>query len=69
MQDIIDSDLQLEDIIKIVQKFPRLIMDKMSGIESHFYDIIDGNLNEYRLTISENRKFRFFFWGKTKSYF
>ena len=69
LQDIIDSDLQLEDIIKIVQKLPRLIMDKMSGIESHFYDRIDGDLNEYRLTISGNREFRLFFCGKTKSYF
>lgn len=40
---------------------PRLIMDKMSGIESHFYDRIDGDLNEYRLTISGNREFRLFF--------
>ena len=47
----------------------RLIMDKMSGIESHFYDRIDGDLNEYRLTISGNREFRLFFCGKTKSYF
>ena len=48
---------------------PRLIMDKMSGIESHFYDRIDGDLNEYRLTISGNREFRLVFCGKTKSYF
>lgn len=44
-------------------------MDKMSGIESHFYDIIDGDLNEYRLTISENRKFRLFFLRKDKIIF
>lgn len=68
LQDIIDSDLQLEDIIKIVQKLPRLIMDKMSGIESHFYDIIDGDLNEYRLTISENRKFRLFFFEERQNH-
>ena len=30
-------------------------MDKMSGIESQFYDRIDGELNEYILTISGNR--------------
>ena len=33
---ILIRDLQLEDIIKIVQKLPWLIMDKMSGIELHF---------------------------------
>lgn len=69
LQDIIDSDLQLEDIIKIVQKLPRLIMDKMSGIESHFYDRIDGDLNEYRLTISGNRELRLFFLWKDKIIF
>lgn len=48
---------------------PRLIMDKMSGIESHFYDRIDGDLNEYRLTISGNREFRLFFLWKDKIIF
>lgn len=44
-------------------------MDKMSGIESHFYDRIDGDLNEYRLTISGNREFRLFFLWKDKIIF
>ena len=48
---------------------PRLIMDKMSGIESHFYDRIDGVLNEYRLTSSLYREFRLFFLWKDKIIF
>ena len=53
---------------------PRLIMDKMSGIESHFYDRIDGDLNDLLLVeivnsdcFSVERQNHIFKWWSKKT--
>lgn len=69
LQDILKSNLDNMDALKIVQKLPILISEKMLGRENHFYDKIDDDLDEYRLTVSGNREFRLFFLWKEKIIF
>ena len=54
-----------EDIYKIIKNINNLISDKQTGTKSHWWDDLGDGLNEYRVSISAGREFRWFFiWGE-----
>jgi len=61
VQAIVENGLLLEDIQKILRQLPMLIEDKQNGRKTHRWENIDGPINEYRVTISEDREFRIMF--------
>ena len=41
------------------------MMDKSQGLKSHWWDSVEADICEYRISISSNREFRLFFlWKK-----
>lgn len=60
-----ENDLSPEDHWKIFSNILRLIEDKKAGRKTHFWDNIEGAINEYRITVSGDREFRMLFlWEK-----
>ena len=61
-----EADLTDKDLEKVLESLQNVITDKSSGTKSRFWDDLGGGLNEYRLTVSAGREFRWYFtWGKT----
>lgn len=58
---LLENGLLPEDFWKIFSNIPRLIEDKRNGRKTHFWDNIEGEICEYRLTVSGNREFRLLF--------
>lgn len=66
---ICECGLSEEDILKVYKNIPQLIEDKSNGRKSHWWDHIEGDINEYRVTVSDNREFRLLFLWKEKLIF
>ena len=58
---LLENNLTKDDICKFVRHLSDVIRDKGNGVESHWYKQIDGNLHEYRVTVSNDRELRVFF--------
>ena len=62
---LLNNSLEVQDLLKILQNIPRLMMDKSQGLKSHWWDSVEADICEYRISISSNREFRLFFlWKK-----
>ncbi len=62
---LLNNGLEVQDLLKILQNVPRLIMDRSQGVKSHWWDTVEEDICEYRISISSNREFRLFFlWKK-----
>ena len=58
---LLNNSLEVQDLLKILQNIPRL----MQGLKSHWWDSVEADICEYRISISSNREFRLFFlWKK-----
>lgn len=63
---LIENDLSIDDYLKMIHNIPRLIEDKANGRKTHLWDTLDGEICEYRISVSSNREFRLFFlWRKS----
>lgn len=60
-RDLKENNLTSEDILKIFRNIPKLIEDKINGRKTHWWDQIEGQLYEYRISVSSGREFRLFF--------
>lgn len=58
---LLKNELISDDFDKIFKNIPNLISDRLNGKKSHWWDIIEGMISEYRISISGNREFRLFF--------
>lgn len=68
-QALLENGLLVEDVQKIIHQIPELIDDKENGRKTHRWAHIDGQINEYRVTISADREFRIFFLWQEKLIF
>ena len=58
------NGLTYEDKRKILQNISNLIEDKASGRKTHWWSSVEGEISEYRVSVSDNREFRLFFLWK-----
>lgn len=58
-----DIQLSAPDCAKILENVDRMIDDRMNGRKSHWWDSYQGNVDEYRVSLSEGREFRaYYLW-------
>ena len=58
---LFSQELLMDDIVKIFINIPQLIDDKATGNKTHWWDNIERDIFEYRVSISSNREFRILF--------
>lgn len=61
---LLENGLTYEDKRKILQNISNLIEDKASGRKTHWWSSVEGEISEYRVSVSDNREFRLFFLWK-----
>ena len=61
---LLENDLTYEDIRKILHNISNLIKDKASGRKTHWWSSVEGDISEYRVSVSDDREFRLFFLWK-----
>lgn len=63
---LLNNNLKVQDIQKFIHNMNNLIRDKSEGRKSHWWDNINDNICEYRLSISDGRELRVLFLGEEK---
>lgn len=58
---MLENELSYEDKRKILDHIPNLIVDKSCGKKTHWWGPVEGEISEYRVSVSDNREFRLFF--------
>lgn len=66
---LLQNELAMEDLQKILMNLPKMIDDKSNGRKTHWWDSIENNIYEYRVSVSSNREFRLFFVWEEKLMF
>lgn len=64
-----ENELESKDIQKIFFHISDLLSDLQNGRKSHWWDAIEGDIFEYRVSVSAGREFRLLFYRKEKLYF
>ena len=64
-----ENGLTYEDKRKTLRNISNLIEDKASGRKTHWWSPVEGEISEYRVSVSDNREFRLFFLWKDKIVF
>ncbi len=58
---LIDCNLNNKDLEKILINIGKMAEDKLKGIKSHWWDSLGDGYNEYRVSVSDGREFRWYF--------
>lgn len=66
---LLSPEILMCDIEKIFMNIPKLIEDKSAGKKTHWWDSIENDIFEYRVSISSNREFRIFFLWRNEIIF
>lgn len=66
---LLSPEILMCDIEKIFANIPKLIEDKSAGKKTHWWDSIENDIFEYRVSISSNREFRIFFLWRNEIIF
>lgn len=66
---ILENELTSDDIQKIFRHIPDMMHDLLTGNKTHWWDSIERDIFEYRVSISESREFRILLFWKKNLYF
>ncbi len=66
---LLSPELLMNDIVKIFINIPKLIEDKAAGNKTHWWDSIERDIFEYRVSISSNREYRILFLWRSELIF
>ncbi len=66
---LLENELSTEDIQKIFKNIPNLLADLLNGRKTHWWESVEKDIFEYRVTISAGREFRVLLFWKESLYF